>query len=297
MNELESHGDIAVRAERLLRSAGALGRLPTPVDDIVAAAKLVEPEESLLSEGMIKQAPAHIAQKILGFANRIRGLVDRRALEVHLAPDVTHEGRRRFIRLHEVMHHVLPWQEELGYVDDDRSLSAATDEMFELEASDGAAELLFQGQGFARDAAELEIGLPAVIAGHERYGSSVRAALWRFPQAHRAAVMSVVLDRSPLTINPLRYKRHELNMSPSFARRFGASRWAGSLWVERYPFLAAAAATVSASTVVSDECTFVDDAGEVATLRVDALDTGYNILVLVWVPIHELTRKRVRLVA
>jgi hypothetical protein len=35
----------------------------------------------------------------------------------------------------------------------------------------------------------------------------------------------------------------------------------------------------------------------VATLRVDALDTGYNILVLVWVPIHQVTRKRVRLVA
>jgi hypothetical protein len=181
MNELESHSEIASHAERLLRSAGALGRFPTPVDDIVAAAKLVEPEESLLSEGMISQAPAHIAEKILGFAKRIRGLVDRRALEVHLAPDITHEGRRRFVRLHEVIHHWLPWQLELGYVDDDRSLSPTADEVFELEASDGAAELLFQGQGFARDAADLEIGLPAVIAGHERYGSSLRAALWRYP--------------------------------------------------------------------------------------------------------------------
>jgi hypothetical protein len=297
MNEPANHCEIAAHTERLLRSAGAIGRFPTPVDDILAAAKLAEPTESLLSESLIKQAPAHIRDKLARIVGRVRGLVDRRALEVHLSPDISVEGRRRFVRLHEVVHHLLPWQVELGYVDDDRTLSPAAEEQFELEASDGAAELLFQGQGFARDAADLEIGLPAVVAGRDRYGSSLRAALWRYPRAHRAAVMSVVLDVSPLTQSPLRYRRHELNMSPAFARRFGGSIWPGTLSMERYPFVAVAAAAAASGIVVSEECTLVDDAGEVATLRVDALHTGYDLLVLAWIPIKERTRRRVRLVA
>lgn len=298
MSELASHDDIAAHAERLLRTAGALGRLPTPVDDILAAAKLVEPSESLLSEGLIKQAPAHLREKLSRILGRVRGLVDRKALEVHLAPDIKVEGRRRFIRLHEVIHHLLPWQVELGYVDDDRTLSHATDELFELEASDGAAELLFQGQGFARDAADLEIGMPAIVVGHDRYGSSLRAALRRYPQAHRAAVMSVVLDVSPLTLVPLRYRRHELTMSPSFAARFGLTTWPGTLSIARYPFVSvAAAAAASPNMVVSEECTIVDNAGEIVGLRVDALHTGYDLLVLAWVPVREWTRRRVRLVS
>jgi hypothetical protein len=110
--------------------------------------------------------------------------------------------------------------------------------------------------------------------------------------------MSVVLDVSPLTLVPLRYRRHELTMSPSFASRFGLTIWPGTLSMERYSFLSvAAAAAASANIVVSDECTMVDIAGDTVALRVDALDTGYDLLVLAWIPVREWTRRRVRLVA
>jgi hypothetical protein len=145
--------------------------------------------------------------------------------------------------------------------------------------------------------ADLAIGLPAVVAGHDCYGSSLRAALRRYPQAHRAAVMSVVLDISPMTLTPLRYRRHELTMSSSFARRFGSKIWPGTLSIERYPFVTVAAAAAASRIMVSEECWLTDDAGEAVTLRVDALHTGYDLLVLAWVPIKELTRRHVRLVA
>jgi hypothetical protein len=86
--------------------------------------------------------------------------------------------------------------------------------------------------------------------------------------------MSVVLDLSPLTLTPLRYRRHELNMSPKFARRFGSTIWPGTLSIERYPFVAVAAAAAASDVVVSEECVLMDDAGESVSVRVDALHTG-----------------------
>ncbi len=43
LGDLKSAKDIARATERLLAMAEARGRLPTPVDDIVAAAELAEP--------------------------------------------------------------------------------------------------------------------------------------------------------------------------------------------------------------------------------------------------------------
>src|SRR5665811_2355109 len=118
MHNLDSRLEIAETAEGLLRRADALGRLPTPVDDLVAAARLTEPEESLLSTSVLQSAPAHLRDAMARLTGRVRGLVDRRALEVHLSPEITHEARRNFIRLHEIGHHILPWQHDLGYADD-----------------------------------------------------------------------------------------------------------------------------------------------------------------------------------
>jgi hypothetical protein len=298
MNVLDSRLEIAEAAEGLLRRAGAAGRLPTPVDDLVAAAQLTEPEESMLSAGVLRFAPAHLRDAVARVAGRVRGLIDRRTLEVHLSPDVTHEPRRNFIRLHETGHQILEWQQELAYADDDTTLSAATHELFELEASQCAADLLFQGKRFTADAADVAVGLPGVILSVQRYGSSIRAGLRRYTETHRAAMVSVVLDTSPESLAPLRYARHEVSMSQAYVDRFGDSIWPRRLSIGRYTFLAiAAGAAASPTEVATGAWTSTDLAGTPVELRLDALCTGYDLLVLAWVPIAERSRKRVRLVA
>jgi hypothetical protein len=298
MNALDSRADIAEAAEGLLRRAGAAGRLPTPVDDLVAAAKLTEPRESMLSASVMQFAPAHLRDALARVAGRLRGLIDRRALEVHLAPEVTHEPRRNFIRLHETGHHILEWQQELAYADDDATLSGATHELFELEASQCAADLLFQGGRFTADAADVAVGLPGVILSAQRYGSSIRAGLRRYTETHQAAMVSVVLDISPESLAPLRYARHEVSMSPTYVDRFGDTIWPRRLSVERYAFLAmAAGAAASPNEVVMGAWTLTDLAGTPVELRLEALCTRYDLLVLAWLPIAERSRKRVRLVA
>ena len=46
--------------------------------------------------------------------------------EIHLDPSIDHPGQIAFKTLHEVTHDILPWQRELGYADDDATLSPAT---------------------------------------------------------------------------------------------------------------------------------------------------------------------------
>ncbi len=297
MSELPSAADIEREARRLLRQANAYGRLPTPVDDLVAAAKLSEPEQSLLSPSVLQLAPAHLRDAVARLSGRVRGLLDGRAREIHLAPELGTEGRRTFVRLHETGHHILPWQRELAYADDDQTLSPTVRELFELEASQCAASLLFQADRFTRDSADLAIGMGAVIDGSQRHGSSIRAALRRYAETHRAALAGVVLDVSPTTREPLRYRRHEVSMSAAYRTRFGDDHWPRVLSVERYGLVAIAAGAVASSgTVVEGDWTQVDLAGGPAGLRVEALCTGYDLLVLAWIPIRERTRQRVRLV-
>lgn len=297
MGELASSDDVIAHAARLLDVAGARGRFPTPVDDLVEAAGLTEPEESFLSDSVLRQAPAYFKATIKRLLGRVLGAVDRREREVHIAPDVTIPGRRRFIKLHEVLHGFLPWQVDLAYADDDRTLAPQIRQRFELEASLGAAELLFQGPTYAADVADLQIGLAALSTLRERYGSTLRAALWRYPEEHRAAVATAVLDPSPVSLVPLRFRRHEVRMSPSFAARFGGGPWPSQLTVDRFPFLVAASAAGEFSTVVAGEASFRALDGAMVDLRVEALCTGYATLVMLWVPIAERTRKRLRVAA
>lgn len=68
--------DIRKGAETLLRAADVKGRLPTPVDDIIAAAGLVEPEHSLLSDSVLAQAPTHLRDKIRKLRLKVRAVLD-----------------------------------------------------------------------------------------------------------------------------------------------------------------------------------------------------------------------------
>jgi hypothetical protein len=87
-------------------------------------------------------------------------------------------------------------------------------------------------------------------------------------------------------------------MSGTYIERFGGVIWPGRLSIGQYGFLATvAAATASPGNVVSGEWSRTDLAGTDVPLQLDGFCTGYDVLVLVWVPFSERTRKRVRLVA
>lgn len=280
----DTRQEIEQVAARLLAKAGAAGRVPTPMDDVLAVAGLGEPRDSLLAPAQLARAPAAIRSVIAKLTGKVLGLLDRRAREVHLDPTVSQESRRRFVKGHEIMHHALPWQRDLVYADDAYRLAASVRLQFELEASQGAAELLYQSDRFTRDAADMQIGMAAVVSAAQRYRVSIESGLWRYVETNAQPLLAVVLDPSPISQEPLRYKRRQLVRSMSFGERFGKGIWPGQLAISQYSFLAEASAATLSRVVVPGEWVRSDLAGKSVMLRTECFATGYAILVLIWVP-------------
>jgi hypothetical protein len=288
-DQLDSHGEIARLSEELLRRADAVDQWPTPVADIVEASKLEESDESPLAIATLKRAPQHLRRAVkLINSRRIRAILDRRERTVHLDPSIEHEGRRSFLKLHEVGHDLLPWQAELGYADDDLTLSWAANLRFEREANQCAAELFFQGARFQAMAAEYAIGFGAVSALAEEVGASVRATLRRYAETHRSAVCGIVLEKSPRKTDPLTYRRYEVSGSPAWEERFGHV-WPKLLDATAFPFLAA----IHEPSVGQDpELSWPDIASQPVKIKVETHQSRFGILLLLWVPRREILKRR-----
>lgn len=292
-NEVPDLRDIRREAERLLSRSGARGTLPTPVGELVSAAGLVQPKQSMLSEFVLRDAPEHLSRPIRRLRFKIRALLDRKAREVHIDPAIDNPGQIAFKTLHEVAHDILPWQHDLGYADDDATFSPRTRKLFEWQANVGAAELLFQRELFGDMANEYAIGLGSVFDLAKQFGSSRRSALHRFAGTHRSPVAAVVLEKSPLQPGVLAYARQEVVLSPTFAERFGsAAVWPRVLRSPPYTFLEAANDARVTDEVISREIVFPDRDNACHDLNVEIFCNFYNLLVLIWVPRRERGRRR-----
>lgn len=293
LTDLDSGEEIARITEHLLREADAAGRWPTPVDDLVAAANLQEPRESPFDASILARAPRYLrkAVELVGGSEKIRALLDRRERTVHVAPTIDNKGRRAFLRLHEVTHDLLPWQSELAYADNAATLSWQTQRLFEREANQGAAELLFQRDRFRRIAAEYAIGMAAVIDLANRVGASLRATLRRYAEGHSAAVCGIVLEASPLKRDPLTYRRLEISQSAEWTRRFG-SNWPTILEAQAFPFLTFVASPFGANATVP----FPDVNLETPGIRVESHSSRFGVLVLLWLPRREILKRKRTLV-
>jgi len=270
--------DLDRRVDRLLRDADAYGRFPTPVEDIVRAAELAQADDYVLDESLISKAPAYLRKLLRSGMKKIRGLVDRRERVIHLHPGIEHEGKRRFIVLHETTHDLLPHQRDLLYADDAETLSPTTTRLFEQEANQGAAELLFQRGSFTADAADLETSIAAICALADQYGSSVHSAFRRYTETHPGAVAGIVLSTTPYRRNPAAWQREEVMATPAWTRRYGQPAWPRSMDEITYPFL---------SSLLIPELTAVtlpDLAGDATEIRIEAFQTPYKSFLLLWLP-------------
>jgi hypothetical protein len=298
LEELDSATEITKATERLLAAASARGRLPTPVDDLVAAADLVEPQESILSESMLRRAPKHIRDAVAPFRFKIRALLDRKAREIHVAPGIEHPAQRDFKRLHEVVHDILPSQRKLAYADDHKTLSWMTNLRFEQAANQGAAELLFQRELFRQVAADYQIGMAAVVELAEMFGASIHAAFRRYVETHRTPMVGIVLDPSPVRGLPLAYQRREAVHSRAWAQHFNSPRfWPPILESAMFPFLSAADLTPSGTTSPRLEVIWPTLDGEPTRLLVESFSNSYRLLMLLWRPRREILKHRRVLIA
>jgi hypothetical protein len=283
-SDAERPDEISRLTHRLLLDAGALGRLPTPIDDIVAASSLREASESVLSDSVFSRAPQYLRVAIAPFRFKIRALLDRREREIHLDPTIAIHGRRNFNRLHEVVHHITPWQTDLVVADDDVDLSAATRRLFEREANEGASLLLFQHDFIRRIAAQHRLEMASVVAIADLFGASIRATLRAFARTHRRPVLAIALEPSPLSRQPLRYRRNEVTASESWTQRYGPPSLPLVVASPPETWLQLAADLTRPAVIVAGEERRIDLGGKRRVVKYEGLNTTYQVLVLFWDP-------------
>ena len=240
---------------------------------------------------MIDEAPLHIRAAIRKIGRRVRALLDRKSREIHLHPEMDIAAQRVFKKLHEVAHDAYPWQKELAYADDDSTLAWSTRVLFEREANQGAAELLFQRNIFDDVASEYRLGMASVLGLAEQFGSSIHATFRRYIEASRASVAGLVLEPSPATLVPLTYDRHEVIHSRAFSNRMGPpSVWPRRLEFPQFDFLELVRQT---KTGVHRASTFLElpSSARQTVLTVEVFTNFYTKFVLVWEPKREWLKK------
>ncbi len=141
----EATAEIRRYALAVLREADALGRKPTPLEDIQEAARLVVAGEITLDA----RDRARLFERFGGWVNlawkRLQGTFDFRTSEIWVAPEL-HAMKRRFVVSHEIGHAILPAHKQtFAYVDDFTRLPPFARDAYEREANQAAVEILLQG--------------------------------------------------------------------------------------------------------------------------------------------------------
>lgn len=285
----------AIEAEtrKLLKSAGIKGQFPTPVADIVAAAGLEQPNESLLSDQVIAQAPTHLQRAVrrLG-GGRLLALLDRKRREVHVDPTIQNEGKRAFATLHEVTHDILPWQRYLAFADNQGTLAPSVKSLFEWEANLGASNLLFQHDAFTQVATEYRTEHASIIELSRIVGASGHSTFRRFVSSHRGVVAGVVLELSPCSVDPPAHRRNEVVTSEGWSETFGNFAWPTILRSDVYPFVEQASAARISLTPVKTEFALTNVEDKSVDLTVELYSNQYRLFALIWQPRRELLKRK-----
>jgi hypothetical protein len=166
-----------------LRSAGALGTVPTPLEALrdVARVRAVRPIEELPSPA----APA--GRPVLGalaFGDRTL-YVDEHQSAV----------RRRFTEAHELVHALCPWHEAVLRLDTEDELFRRVTAEIEAEANAGAGLLIFQGRGLARRAGGERLSIAQALDLAAEYGASAHATLHHLVEDHPSPAALLVVGR------------------------------------------------------------------------------------------------------
>ncbi len=230
----ESERKVRKYADLLLRKASAYGRFPTPVKDLVEASKLEVSRESVLSkvglDGLYRHLPNFVKlapETIKSAAEKLLGLLDLRDRTIHLAPDI-HPKRKIFVTVHEIGHEILPHQRKLFQILEEsaKEIDPDTKELFELEASLFASDVLFQRDGFTKEAADHQIGINVPVSLSKKYGSSAYAAARRYAARHHLPCVLVVFE-PPVSVDGGQrvMDLRRAIPSPLFEKQFGTVGW------------------------------------------------------------------------
>lgn len=223
----QQYAKVRSEAERALREAGALGVFPTPIGDIMAAAKLEEVQEDVLNEGFLTSMRRKAGAALKSALSKVIGLFDARAKLVFIDRTL-HVVKQSFVRLHETGHGFMAWQKDLYAIVEDceQTIDAEIADLFDREANTFASEVLFQLDTFTEEAEQQPFGIMVPVGLAKRYGGSIYAAVRRYVfRNHRACAVLVLNPPELIEGDGFRASLRRAVASPSFSEVFGSPAW------------------------------------------------------------------------
>lgn len=253
----------------LLREADAIGRRPTPLEDVQAAARLVLTEELTLDPNDKARLRERFGRWVNLAWRRLQGSFDFRAEAIWVKPDL-HPSKRRFVISHEIGHAIIPaHRESFAYVDDASRLPPFARDLFEREANQAAVEILLQG---GQAVEEFDSSVPSLRSTcnlADEFGASIVATTrYVVENSRRSVALALCHVGYGGQLGP-----SHLYVSKRFESALGWCAGAAP-WEQLRPSLQ------SAATELEETWTTTDRRGNPHLIRVHKLHTGYTAMVL-----------------
>lgn len=226
----QQYAKVRAEALRALESAGALGRFPTPVNDIMGAAGVQEVHEDVLNEGFLAKMRKKAGKALKSALSKVLGLFDARDGLIFIDRTL-HAVKQTFIRLHETGHGFMRWQRDLYAIVEecDHTLDPEVADLFDREANVFASEVLFQLDTFTEEAEGHEFSILTPVRLHKNYGGSIYATVRRYVMKnHRACAVLVLEPPQFADGDGFRANFRRFVASPRFTEMFGAIEWPAS---------------------------------------------------------------------
>jgi len=269
-------------ADRLLREASAYGRFPTPISDIIGAAKLSVEKDASLDTGFLRKLYGTAKRTIKKALDKVLGLFDSRDRMIYL-DQTLQRVKQRFVSLHETGHGYLPWQRDTySFMEDgETNLDPEIQQEFEREASVFASEVLFQGTHFQEESRNLPFEIKTPMKLGKKYGASNYAAFRRFvSKSHRICVLLVF--EQPVYELGRGYAFHlrRAISSPPFHAKFGEVEWPSVLY-SRENALAATLPVRAFHRIFTRRCCIASlISGCSEAFYLEAFDSTYQVFAL-----------------
>jgi hypothetical protein len=282
------------RARRLLDRASAWDRFPTPVEDILAAARLQVAPTSIFDPASIlayvKGRAVDAGRRIKSAISKVLGIYDATESLIHIDHTVG-ESKQTFLKLHETGHHEMPAHRKIYrlFQDCEKTLAPEIADQFDREANNFARFALFQGDTYVRIAADHALDIKTPIKLGKKFGASVYASAREFARTnHRACVVYVLEPIQYVDGYGAQAAVRRIEPSPSFAAQFGCPH---DTVITLDHFLGPVL-PLGRKMTRPRLLSITDLNGTVHECVAEAFDTTHNVLILLY-PIQALTASTV----
>ena len=213
-------------ARKALLEAGALGVLPTRVDQILEAANVQPVEDEVLNERFLSKLRSKAGHALKRALSKVLGVFDAKS-DLVFVDQLLKPVKKRFVMLHEAGHGFMPWQRAMyDLVEDcDQALDPAAADLFDREANVFASEVLFQNDTFATMAADekFEIWTPIRLA--RTFDASIYASIRQYVVKNDHCCAVLVLNPPTLSDDGFKATLRRVISSATFREKFGEYSW------------------------------------------------------------------------